>query len=74
MPIFKYVYRECNHRFELLIQGSAEAVFPKCKATKPEKQFSAFGVGAPGGWAPSGGKGACGSCGYPRGPGVCSMN
>ncbi|NOU09139.1 MAG: zinc ribbon domain-containing protein, partial [Nitrospira sp.] len=23
MPIFEYVCRECNHRFELLIQGSA---------------------------------------------------
>ena len=74
MSIFEYVHRECNHWFELLIQGSAEAVFPKCKATKPEKQFSAFGVGAPGGRAPFGGKGACGSCGYHRRPGVYSMN
>jgi putative FmdB family regulatory protein len=73
MPIFEYVCRECNHRFELLIQGSTEAACPSCKTTKLEKQFSAFGVGATGGWAPSGG-GACGSCGDPRGPGACSMN
>jgi len=73
MPIFEYVCRECNHRFEQLIQGSAEAACPRCKATKLEKQFSAFGVGATGGWPTSGGGGACGSCGDPRGPGSCSM-
>jgi putative FmdB family regulatory protein len=74
MPIFEYVCRECNHRFELLLQGSAQAVCPKCQATTLEKQFSSFGVGATGGWMPSGGGGACGSCGDPRGPGACSMN
>ena len=46
MPIFEYVCCECNHRFELLIQGSAEAVCPKCQTSKVDKQFSAFGVGA----------------------------
>ncbi len=73
MPIFEYVCGECNHRFEQLVQGSTVAVCPKCKATKLEKQFSAFGVGTTG-WAPSGGGGACGTCGDPRGPGACSMN
>lgn len=29
MPIFEYVCRECNHRFELLMQGSVEAACPK---------------------------------------------
>lgn len=72
MPIFEYVCRECNHRFELLIQGSAEAACPQCNATKLEKQYSAFGVGAASRWPTSGG--ACGSCGDPRGPGACSMN
>ncbi len=74
MPIFEYVCRECNHRFEQLIQGSAEATCPRCNATKPEKQFSAFGVGATSKWSTTGGGGACGSCGDPRGPGACSMN
>ena len=73
MPIFEYVCSECKHQFELLVQGSAQAVCPKCQATKLEKKFSAFGVGATGGWAPAGG-GSCGSCGDPRGPGACSMN
>jgi len=74
MPIFEYVYGECNHRFELLIQGSAEAVCPQCQTSKVDKQFSAFGVGATTNWAPSGGSSPCGSCGDPRGPGACSMN
>jgi putative FmdB family regulatory protein len=74
MPIFEYVCRECNHRFELLMHGSAEAACPQCKTAKVDKQFSAFGVGATTSWASSAGPGACGSCGDPRGPGACSMN
>ena len=46
MPIFEYVCRECNHRFELLVQGSVEAACPECRATTLDKQFSSFGVGA----------------------------
>jgi putative FmdB family regulatory protein len=74
MPIFEYVCRECNHRFELLVQGSTEAACPQCRTTKLDKQFSAFGVGATSSWASSSGPGPCGSCGDPRGPGSCSMN
>ncbi|MBA5865912.1 MAG: zinc ribbon domain-containing protein [Nitrospira sp. CR1.3] len=74
MPIFEYVCRECNHRFEVLIQGSAQASCPQCQSTGLEKQFSAFGVGATGALAPAAGASACGSCGDPRGPGACSMN
>ena len=32
MPIFEYVCHECNHRFELIVQGSAVPVCPACKA------------------------------------------
>ncbi|SLM49288.1 conserved protein of unknown function [Nitrospira japonica] len=74
MPIFEYVCRECNHRFELLVQGAMQPACPQCRSTDPEKQFSAFGVGATESWATSSGGGACGSCGDPRGPGACSMN
>ncbi|MDF0644379.1 MAG: zinc ribbon domain-containing protein [Nitrospira sp.] len=74
MPIFEYVCRDCNHRFELLIQGSMQAACPHCRSVKAEKQFSAFGVGATESSATSVGGGACGSCGDPRGPGACSMN
>lgn len=74
MPIFEYVCRECKHRFELLLQGTAQATCPKCHTTKLDKQFSAFGVGAMESWSTDGVEGACGSCGDPRGPGACSMN
>ena len=76
MPIFEYVCGECNHRFELLVYGSTtQAACPKCRATKLDKQFSAFGVGSTDAWVlPGQGGGACGSCGDPRGPGSCSLN
>ena len=74
MPIFEYVCRECNHRFELLVQGATAPACPSCKATSLEKQFSAFGVGATSDWARCSGPRACGSWGDPRGPGACSMN
>lgn len=74
MPIFEYVCQDCNHRFELLLQGSAKAACPKCNTTRLDKQFSAFGVGATGGWPVTSSGGSCGSCGDPRGPGSCSVN
>lgn len=74
MPIFEYVCQDCNHRFELLVQGSTVAACPKCKTTRLAKQFSAFGVGATSSWATTSGSGACGTCGDPRGPGSCSIN
>jgi putative FmdB family regulatory protein len=74
MPIFEYICQECRQQFELLVQGSVVPACPSCKATRLEKQFSAFGVGATAPWHTSGGSGACGSCGDPRGPGACSMN
>ena len=49
MPIFEYVCKECNHRFELLVRGDVVPACPACKGTGLDKQFSAFGVGATGG-------------------------
>ncbi|WP_447973142.1 FmdB family zinc ribbon protein [Nitrospira sp. Kam-Ns4a] len=72
MPIFEYICQECNHRFETIVRGSAAPACPVCKATRLEKQWSAFAVGATG--VPSSSPAPCGTCGDPRGPGACVMN
>ena len=75
MPIFEYVCRECNHRFELLVQGSITSRVSGVPGHDAGKTIFLVWrrrhrrVGPP-----SGGGGACGSCGDPRGPGACSMN
>jgi putative FmdB family regulatory protein len=76
MPIFEYICKECDHRFEALLYGKQEAQCPKCRATKLELQLSVFAAPAKGGAssAESPSAGACGSCGDPRGPGACSLN
>ena len=76
MPIFEYICKECDHRFEALVYGKEKASCPKCHTTKLAPQISVFAVSAKGASssssaAPSGG---CGSYGDPRGPGACSMN
>ena len=45
MPIFEYVCQECNHRFEVLVQGKKIPVCPSCESPKLQKKFSAFAVG-----------------------------
>jgi putative FmdB family regulatory protein len=73
MPIFEYVCQECRHRFELLVHGATVPSCPSCKATKLEKQWSAFAVGST---TPSyaSSPGPCGTCGDPRGPGSCALD
>jgi len=77
MPIFEYICRECHHQFETLLYGKEKAKCPKCHAIRLEPQLSVFAVSAKGSTAsPSGAsaeRGACGSCGDPRGPGACSL-
>ena len=78
MPIYEYVCKQCEHRFEALVSRAGAARCPQCESKRLEQQYSAFAVGAAKGKgrfaksAPSGG--ACGGCGDPRGPGSCSMN
>lgn len=75
MPIFEYVCKECDQRFEALVYGSKEAECPSCHGRSLEQQlsvFSAHAKGAKASAAPS--VGPCGSCGDPRGPGACSIN
>jgi putative FmdB family regulatory protein len=76
MPIFEYVCKACNNRFETLVRASATVECPACKSTSLEKQLSVFAAGAkPQGSAASDMPMApCGACGDPRGPGACSID
>ena len=75
MPIFEYICKGCDQRFEKLVQGSARIECPVCSSTKLEKQISVFAAGkASGSIEISSQPRPCGSCGDPRGPGSCSMN
>jgi len=75
MPIFEYICKECDHRFEALVYGKQKAACPKCQTTKLSPQLSVFAVSAKGSSssAPAASSGGCGSCGDPRGPGACSL-
>ena len=80
MPIFEYVCRECEHRFERIVYGeAAPEECPSCGAKRLEKQLSVFaavGGGERGSadFSANDPFGACGSCGDPRGPGSCATN
>jgi len=73
MPIFEYICKECDRRFEIVIRGSELPVCPSCSSQDLDQQLSSFAVGSSQkGFAAS--PSPCGSCGDPRGPGSCSMN
>jgi putative FmdB family regulatory protein len=80
MPLYEYLCKQCEARFETLVTGAAQPHCPSCESTELEQQYSSFAVGAVKGKgqfsksAPSRGRGACGNCGDPRGPGSCSTN
>ncbi len=40
MPIFEYVCKSCNSRFEALVRSAAAVECPACKSTSLEKQVS----------------------------------
>ncbi|MFO0983880.1 MAG: zinc ribbon domain-containing protein [Planctomycetota bacterium] len=71
MPIYEYVCRDCERRFETLVRGAEQPQCPHCHGRQLDKQFSVFGVGGP---SASDAPGPCGSCGDPRGPGACSLD
>ena len=77
MPIFEYVCRGCNKRFETLVRASTTVQCPSCNGTSLEKQLSVFAMGAPALTSTpmsNAEAAACGMCGDPRGPGACSMD
>jgi putative FmdB family regulatory protein len=48
MPIFEYICKECDHRFEALVYGKEKASCPKCHTMKLAPQLSVFAVSAKG--------------------------
>jgi putative FmdB family regulatory protein len=79
MPIYEYVCKDCDKKFEALVYGSAKAECPACHGKKLEQQLSVFASrSGPAREARSSpadfGDGGCGSCGDPRGPGSCKLD
>jgi putative FmdB family regulatory protein len=76
MPIFEYVCRKCDHRFEAIVSHSTVVECPSCASRRLEKQLSVFATSVKGepvtrASAPAG---PCGSCGDRRGPGACAID
>lgn len=64
MPLFEYLCKECQHRFEALVVGTRRPeACPRCNSPEIEKQYSTFGTG--GGYASgsSWGSSSCGTSG-----------
>jgi putative FmdB family regulatory protein len=74
MPIFEYVCKECDHRFEKLVLGATAVECPECRSAKLEKQLSVFAAATKGATHDKIPSGPCGTCGDPRGPGACSIS
>jgi putative FmdB family regulatory protein len=75
MPIFEYICKDCEARFEKLVQGAVRVECPTCNGTRLEKQLSVFAAGkGDSSFEASSQVRPCGACGDPRGPGACSMN
>jgi putative FmdB family regulatory protein len=75
MPIFEYICRGCQHRFETLVTAERRPACPTCQGHELDKQFSVFAVSSKSSTpATTSMRGPCGTCGDPRGPGACSLN
>ena len=42
MPIFEYVCKKCDHRFEAIVNASTQVECPSCASQRLEKQLSVF--------------------------------
>jgi putative FmdB family regulatory protein len=73
MPIFEYVFRECNQRFEALVYGAQKPECPHCGGRKLETQLSVFAVSSKSSSASKTDGAPCSTCGDPRGAGACSL-
>lgn len=75
MPIFEYVCRSCDRRFEAIVNRGATPTCPGCGGEDLARQLSTFAVGGQGArFAAREPMGSCGTCGDPRGPGSCSLD
>jgi putative FmdB family regulatory protein len=81
MPIYEYVCKQCDKRFEKLVRGTMVVECPSCNGTDLQKQLSVFSANVLSAFGAaksipelSDGGGACGACGDPRGPGACSLD
>jgi putative FmdB family regulatory protein len=76
MPLYEYVCRDCDRRFEAFVTADRIPSCPSCHTSEGlEKQLSVFAVST--GSAERSGASftaPCGSCGDPRGAGACSLN
>jgi putative FmdB family regulatory protein len=73
MPIFEYICRDCQHRFETLVTRDRQPACPVCHGGTLEKQLSVFAVAGSSRQAAPAAAG-CGTCGDPRGPGACRLD
>jgi putative FmdB family regulatory protein len=48
MPIFEYVCKKCEHRFESIVLGRKKPVCPQCASGKLERQVEMFVQGKSG--------------------------
>jgi putative FmdB family regulatory protein len=75
MPIFEYICRDCQHRFETFVTSERQPECPECHSRGLEKQWSVFAAVSGAKSAPrQASPGPCGTCGDPRGPGACNLN
>lgn len=73
MPIFEYLCRDCNQRFESLVYGSKKPECPHCGSRKLETQLSVFAVNSKSSASGQSAGVPCSTCGDPRGAGACSL-
>ncbi len=42
MPLFEFICKKCNEKFEMLVFDNESTECPKCKSSEIIKQFSSF--------------------------------
>jgi len=75
VPLYEFVCRKCSHEFEELVSSrSPVPPCPRCQASTVDRIMSVTSVGRGNRDAVAASQTPCGTCGDPRGPGVCSMS